>query len=72
MDVRIGGVYERMLLDLAEHHHEPTATGMIRILIRDAAAKSGLWPTPGFGPQPESESLERETPAAVEEAELVK
>lgn len=44
MDVRIEGSYEGLLLRLARLNSEPTATGMVRALIRDAAKEVGLWP----------------------------
>lgn len=44
MDLRIGGAYEQALLKLAEYNQEPTATGMVRILIRTAAMEMGVWP----------------------------
>ena len=44
MDIRLEGTYEEMLLKLADYNQEPTATGMARILVRDAAKQLGLWP----------------------------
>lgn len=43
MDVRVDGFYERMLLKLADRHHEPTASAMMRLLIKNAAREAGLW-----------------------------
>lgn len=54
MDLRIGGFYQQVLLRLAKRNHEPTATGMVRILIRKAALESGLWSSSDF----EEESID--------------
>ena len=43
MDIRIEGFYERLLLRIAAHHQEPTATGVIRNLLRKEARENGLW-----------------------------
>lgn len=45
MDLRIGGAYEQALLKLAQFNQEPTATGMVRMLIRNAAMEIGAWPS---------------------------
>lgn len=47
MDVRVDGFYERMLLKLAELHYEPTASAMMRHLIKNAAIEVGLWEVQG-------------------------
>jgi hypothetical protein len=43
MIIKIDDFYGRLLKDLAEHHREPTAAGMIRTLVRDEAKKAGIW-----------------------------
>jgi hypothetical protein len=73
MDLRIGGAYETALLRLAQYNQEPTATGMVRILIRNAAMDLGVWPNSGptSGEELQQESLPFTQTPETPEAELV-
>ena len=43
MDIRLDDLYEKALKRLAQKFGEPTATGMNRVLIRDAAIQHDVW-----------------------------
>ena len=52
MDIRLDGTYEEMVQKLADYNQEPTATGMVRNLVRDAAKQAGIWPPIDFASNP--------------------
>jgi hypothetical protein len=44
MDIRLNGIHESALLKLAELNDQKTASGMVKLLIRDAAKEARVWP----------------------------
>lgn len=49
IDIRLDNFYEQRLAELQAHYREPTATAVVRMLIRNASQEAGLWPGPREG-----------------------
>lgn len=43
MYIQIDGAHEKALLRLVELNGEKSASGMMRLLVRDAAKEAGVW-----------------------------
>lgn len=61
MDIRLDRIHTKLLRELRRQEGERTDTGMVRLLIRQAAKERGLWPTQAADPSTDVAELEVET-----------